>query len=107
MQHFVLSGITCCCRLGLPGCCCFTQVIAMIFLSQYLVSSSRSDKPQRSFGVRRVGYAEMMWFAVCSFASHSLLQESERFHSCMDEQKRPMPVRKRLSLTQAAWAGLG
>ena len=39
---------------------------------------------------------------VCSEAPHSQFGEGARPHLCMDEWNRPTPVRRRLSLTQAA-----
>ena len=42
-----------------------------------------------------------MWSAVCSLAPHLHFAEGARPHLCMDEPKRPMPVRRRLSLKQA------
>ena len=48
------------------------------------------------------GHCEMMWSAVCSLAPHSQFARGARPHLYMDEQKRPTPERRRLSLTQAA-----
>ena len=42
------------------------------------------------------------WSAVCSEAPHSQFGEGTRPHLCMDEWNLPTPVRRRLSLTQAA-----
>ena len=47
------------------------------------------------------GNVKIMWSAVCSLAPHSHFAEESRPHLCMDETKRPMPVGRRLSLTQA------
>ena len=44
----------------------------------------------------------MMWSAVCSLAPHSQFVIGARPLLYMDEQKRPTPERRRLSLTQAA-----
>ena len=46
--------------------------------------------------------ARCTWSAVCSEAPHSQFGEGARPHLCMDEWNRPTPVRRRLSLTQAA-----
>ena len=46
------------------------------------------------------------WSAVCSEAPHSQFGEGPRPHLCMDEWNHPKPVRRRLSLTQAAWGKL-
>ena len=48
-----------------------------------------------------MGHAKIMWFVVYSLAPHSHFAEEARPHSCMDESKRPTPVRRRLSLTPA------
>ena len=42
------------------------------------------------------------WSSVCSEAPHSQFGEGTRPHLYMDEWNRPTPVRRRLSLTQAA-----
>ena len=47
-------------------------------------------------------HAVSTWSAVCSEAPHSQFGEGARPHLCMDEWNRPTPVRRRLSLTQAA-----
>ena len=47
-------------------------------------------------------HAVRTWSAVCSEAPHSQFGEGARPHLCMDEWNRPTPVRRRLSLTQAA-----
>ena len=81
----------------------FTQMIAVMLMSQYLISSSRSDRPQRSFGVWCVGHTEMMWPAICSCSLHSQLHEKARPHLCMDSQNAQRQF-ARLNFTQA---GLG
>ena len=48
-----------------------------------------------------MGHVQIMWSAVCSLAPHSHSAKEARPHLCMDEPKRPTPVRRRLSLTQA------
>ena len=48
-----------------------------------------------------MGQVKIIWFAVCSLAPHSHFAEEARPHLCMDEPKRPKPVNRRLSLTQA------
>ena len=57
-----------------------------------------SDVPAPLF----IGHAVSTWSAVCSEAPHSQFGEGARPHLCMDEWNRPTPVRRRLSLTQAA-----
>ena len=49
-----------------------------------------------------MGHIVSTWSAVCSEAPHSQFGEGARPHLCMDEWNRPTPVRRRLSLTQAA-----
>ena len=51
---------------------------------------------------RCIGHAVRTWFAVCSEAPHSQFGEGARPHLCIYEWNRPTPVRRRLSLTQAA-----
>ena len=41
---------------------------------------------------------EMMWFGVCLCAPHLQLQEEAKPYLYKDDQKRPMPVCKQLSL---------
>ena len=48
-----------------------------------------------------MGHVKIMWSAVCSLAPHSHFAEEARPHLCMDEPKRPTPVHRQLSLTQA------
>ena len=48
-----------------------------------------------------MGHVQTMWFGVCSLAPHWNFAEKVRPHLCMDELKRPTPVRRQLSLTQA------
>ena len=67
------------------------------------VSSSKTIRHCAPCGARCIGHAVSTWSAVCSEAPHSQIREGTRPHLCMDEWNRPTPVRKRLSLTQAAW----
>ena len=71
-------------------------------LSQHRVSSSKTVRPRAPCGDRCMGHAVSTWSAVCSEAPHSQFGEGARPHLCMDEWNRPTPVRRRLSLTQAA-----
>ena len=71
-------------------------------LSQHRVSSSKTVRPRATCGARCIGHAVSTWSAVCSEAPHSQFGEGARPHLCMDEWNRPTPVRRRLSLTQAA-----
>ena len=81
--------------------CCLDQMLAVMELIQHLVLSSKSVRPIITQGARCVGHVKIVWSAVCSLAPHSHLAEEARPHLCMDELKRPTPVRRRLSLTQA------
>ena len=81
---------------------CLDQMLAVISLSQHRVSSSKTVRPHAPCGARCIGHAVSTWSAVCSEAPHSQLCEGARLHLCMDEWNRPTPVRRRLSLNQAA-----
>ena len=81
--------------------CWLDQMLAVTELSQHLVSSSKTVRPIISRGAQCIGHVKKMWSAVCSLAPHSHFAEEARPHLCMDEPKRPMPIRRRLSLTQA------
>ena len=78
------------------------QMLAVMSLSQHRVSSSKTVSPRAPCGARCIGHAVSTWSAVCSEAPHSQFGEGARPHLCMDEWNRPTPVRRRLSLTQAA-----
>ena len=77
-------------------------MLAVMSLSQHRVSSSKTVRPRVPCGARCIGHAVSTWSAVCSEAPHSQFGEGARPHLCMDEWNRPTPVRRRLSLTQAA-----
>ena len=81
---------------------CLNQMLAVVLLSQHRVSSSKTVRPRAPCGARCIGHAVRTWSAVCSKAPHSQFGEGVRLHLCMDEWNRPTPVRRRLSLTQAA-----
>ena len=69
---------------------------------KHRVSSYKTVRPHAPCGVRCIGNAVSIWSAVCSEAPHSQFGEGARPHLCIDEWNRPTPVRRRLSLTQAA-----
>ena len=71
-------------------------------LSQHRVSSSKTVRPRAPCVAQCIGHAVSTWSAVCSEAPHSQFGEGARPHLCMDERNRPTPIRRRLSLTQAA-----
>ena len=81
---------------------CLNQMLAVMLLSQHRVSSSKTVRPRAPCGARCIGHAIRTWSAVCSEAPHSQFGEGARPHLCIDEWNRPTPVRRRLSLTQAA-----
>ena len=81
---------------------CPNQMLAVMLLSQHRVSSSKTVRPRAPCGARYIEHAVSTWSAVCSEAPHSQFGEGARPHLCMDEWNRPTPVRRRLSLTQAA-----
>ena len=81
---------------------CLDQMLAVMLLSQHRVSSSKTVRPRAPCGARCIGHAVSTWSAVSSEAPHSQFGEGARPHLCMDEWNRSTPVRRRLSLTQAA-----
>ena len=81
---------------------CLDQMLAVMLLSQHRVSSSKTVRPRAPCGARCMGHIVSTWSAVCSETPHSQFGEGARPHLCMDEWNRPTPVRRRLSLTQAA-----
>ena len=82
---------------------CLNQMLAVVLLSQHRVSSSETVRTRAPYGAQCIGHTVSTWSAVCSEAPHSKFGEGARPHLCMDEWNRPTPVRRRLSLTQAAW----
>ena len=81
---------------------CVDQMLAVMSLSQHRVSSSKTVRPRAPCGARCIGHTVSTWSAVFSEALHSQFGEGARPHLCMDEWNRSTPVRRRLSLTQAA-----
>ena len=81
--------------------CRLDQMLAVIELSQYLVLSSKTVRPIIPRGARCVGHIKIMWSAVCSLVPHSHFAEEARPYLCIDQLKRPTPVRRRLNLIQA------
>ena len=77
-------------------------MLAVMLLSRYRVSSSKIVRPHAPYGARCIGHAVRTWSAVCSEAPHSQFGEGAKPQLCMDKWNRPTPVRRRLSLTQAA-----
>ena len=81
---------------------CLDQMLAVMLLSQHRVLSSKTVRSRAPCDARCIGYAVRTWSAVCLEAQHSQFGEGARPHLCMDEWNRPTPVRRRLSLFQAA-----
>ena len=81
---------------------CLDQMLAVMSLSQHRVSSSKTVRPRAPCGARCIGHAVSTWSVVCSEAPHLQFGEGARPHLFLDEWNRPTPVRRRLSLTQAA-----
>ena len=81
---------------------CLNQMLAVVLLSQHRVLSSKTVRNHAPCGARCIGHAVSTWSAVCSEAPHSQFGEGARLHLCMDEWNCSTPVRRRLSLTQAA-----
>ena len=74
---------------------CLDQMLAAMLLSQHRVSSSKTVRPRAPCGARCMGHiVHGLRFALRRRTRNSVL--------CMDEWNRPTPVRRRLSLTQAA-----
>ena len=81
---------------------CLDQMLTVVLLSQHRVSSSKTVRPRAPCGARSIGHAVSTWSVICSEAPHSQFGEGARPHLCMEEWNRPTPVRRQLSLTQAA-----
>ena len=81
---------------------CLNQILAVMLLSQHRVSSSKTVRPRAPCGTQCIGHAVRTWSAVCSEAPHSQFGEGARPHLCMNKWNRSTPVRRRLSLIQAA-----
>ena len=64
---------------------CLDQMLAVMLLSQYRVSSSKTVRPRAPCGARCMGHIVSTWSAVCSEAPHSQFGEGARPHLCMDE----------------------
>ena len=81
---------------------CLNQMLAVVLLSQHRVWSSKTVRPRAPCSACCIGHAVSTWSAVCSEAPHSQFGEGARPYLYMDKWNRPTPVRRRLSLTQAA-----
>ena len=81
--------------------CCPDQMLVVMELSQHLISSSKTVIHIIPQSAQCMGHAKIMWSAVCLLAPHLHFAEEARPHLCMNEPKRPTPVRRRLSLAHA------
>ena len=81
-----------------------TQTAGQVSSSQVVKLSLMLSRPRVPFGWRKIGHDVTMWSAVCSAAPHSQVAVRAIPHLCIVERKRPIPVRRRFSRTQA---GLG
>ena len=77
-------------------------MLAVMVLNHHRVLLSEIVRPFVPFGTRYMGHAIRMWSAVCSATPYSLFGQGAITHLCMDERNRSTPIRRRLSLTQAA-----
>ena len=64
---------------------CLNQMLAVVLLSQYQVSSSKTVRPRAPCGAQCIGHADSTWSVVCSEAPHSQFNEGARPHLCMEE----------------------
>ena len=69
--------------------------------SHSVVSLSRTIRPCSPWGGQWIGHWRTTWSTICSSAPHSQVAEEAIPHLYEQEWKRPTPVRKRLSRTQA------
>ena len=81
---------------------CLNQMLAVVLLSQHRVSSFKTVRPRAPCGARCIGHAVRTWSAVCSEVPHWQFGKGARPHLCMEKWNHLTPVRRRLSLTQAA-----
>ena len=77
------------------------QISWQVLSSHSVVSSSRTVRPCSPWGGRWIGHWTTTWSTVCSSAPHPQAAEEAIPHLYKQERKRPTPVRKRLSRTQA------
>jgi len=77
------------------------SISVQVLSSHSVVSSSRTVRPCSPWGGRWIGHWRTTWLTVCSFAPLSQASEKAIRHLYKQERKRPTPVRRRLSWTQA------
>ena len=78
------------------------QILAVMLLNQNRVLHPNRQTSCSICGARYMRHAIRTWSAVCSTAPHLQFGEGARSHLCLDNWNWPTPVRRRLSLTQAA-----
>jgi len=76
-------------------------ISGQVLSSHSVVSSSRTVRPCGPWGGRWICHWRTKWPTVCSSAPHSQVAEETIPPLVQAERKRPTPVRKRLSRTQA------
>ena len=78
------------------------KVIVIVFQPGVITRGLKKHHFWTPLGARWIGHADITWSAVCSSAPHSHSGVGARPHLCIHERKRPTPVLKRFSLTQAS-----
>jgi len=76
-------------------------ISGQILSSHSIVSSTRTVRPCSPWGGRWIGHWRTTWSTVCSSAPHSQATEEAIPYLYKQERKRPTPVQRRLSRTQA------
>ena len=77
------------------------SISGQVLSSHTIVSSSSTVRPCSPWGDRWTGHSRTTWPTVCSSAPHSQAAEETIPHLYKQERKRPTPVRRRSSRTQA------
>ena len=72
------------------------EMLAVMLLSQHLVSSSKTVRPRALCGAQCIGHAIRMWPVVFSEALHSQFSEEVRFYLSIDKWSCPTPVCRQL-----------
>jgi len=80
------------------------EISGQVLSSHPVVSSSRTVRPCSPWRGRWIGHWRATWSTVCSSAPHSQAAEEVIPHLYKQGRKRPTPVRRRLSRTQALLA---
>ena len=62
---------------------CLNQMLAVVLLSQYRASSSKTIRPCAACGAQCIGHAVSTQSVICSEAPHSQFDEGAAHHLCM------------------------